>query len=132
MGITILRANANTNNPDHGEATFPEIPQIKGDFLFWKASMAEEVEFIGLKSRKPVYFTPYVLGGINRFYKTEASAPKTEYKFEAGADFKYGLTSNLILDQQLIVFFLFLGNIVFQCFLGTALRLRLFQTGSLR
>jgi hypothetical protein len=98
MGIIILRAIANTNNPDHGQITWPEIPQIKGDFLFWKASMCEEVEFPGLKSRKPVYLTPYVLGGINRFYDTDALAAKTDYKFEAGADFKYGLTNNLTLD----------------------------------
>jgi hypothetical protein len=98
MGIIILRANAKTNNPDYGQATYPEIPQIKGDLLYWKASMAEEVEFVGLKSRKPVYLTPYVLGGINRFYDTDASAAKTDYKYEAGADFKYGLTNNLTLD----------------------------------
>ena len=98
MGITILRANAKSNNPDHGQATYPEIPQIKGDLLYWKASMAEEVEFEGLKSRKPAYLTPYVMGGINRFYDNDASAAKTDYKFEAGADFKYGLTNNLTLD----------------------------------
>jgi hypothetical protein len=98
MGIIILRAIANSNNPDHGQITYPEIPQIKGDFLYWKASMGEEVEFIGLKSRKPVYLTPYVLGGINRFYEIDASAAKTDYKYEAGADFKYGLTNNLTLD----------------------------------
>jgi hypothetical protein len=98
MGIIILRANANSNNPDYGQITYPEIPQIKGSLLFWKASMAEEVEFAGLKSRKPVYLTPYVVGGINRFYDVEALAAKTDYKYEAGADFKYGFTSNLTLD----------------------------------
>jgi len=98
MGITILRANAKTNNPDYGQATYPEIPQIKGDLLYWKASMAEEVEFVGLKSRKPVYLTPYLLGGMNRFYNTDASGAKTDFKYEAGADFKYGLTNNLTLD----------------------------------
>ena len=98
MGIIILRAIANSNNPDHGQSTWPEIPQLKGDFLFWKASMCEEVEFSGLKSKKPVYLTPYVLGGINRYYNTDVSAAKNEYKYEAGADFKYGLTNNLTLD----------------------------------
>jgi hypothetical protein len=98
MGIIILRANANSKNPDFGKITYPLIPQIKGDMLFWKASMAEEVEFDGLKSRKPVYLTPYVLGGINRFYDTDALAAKTDYKYEAGADFKCGLTNNLTLD----------------------------------
>jgi hypothetical protein len=98
MGITILRAIANSDNPDYGQMTYPEIPQIKGDMLFWKASMGEEVEFIGLKSRKPAYLTPYAVGGINRFYDTDASAAKTDYKHEAGADFKIGLTNNLTLD----------------------------------
>jgi hypothetical protein len=100
MGITILRANAKTNNPDYGQATYPEIPQIKGDLLFWKASMAKEVEFVGLKSRKPVYLTPYVLGGINRFYDTDALVAKTDYKYEAGADFKSGVFGRLFKDRK--------------------------------
>lgn len=98
MGITILRAIANSNNPDYGQMTWPEIPQVKGNMLYWKASMGEEVEFPGLKSRKPIYLTPYALGGINRFYDADASAPKTDYKIEAGVDFKLGLTNNLTLD----------------------------------
>jgi len=98
MGMTILRAIANSNNPDYGHITWPEIPQVKGLMLFWKASMAEEVEFTGMKSRKPAYLTPYVIGGLNRFYDTDASAAKTDYKIEAGADFKYGITNNLTLD----------------------------------
>jgi hypothetical protein len=98
MGIIILRANANTKNPDYGQSTFPEISQTKGDFLYWKASMGEEVEFIGLKSKKPVYMTPYVVGGVNRFYDENNSTAKNDYKLEAGVDFKYGLTNNLTLD----------------------------------
>jgi hypothetical protein len=98
MGIIILRSIANAEDPDYGQATFPEIPQTKGVYQFWRASMGEEVEFTGLKSKKPVYFTPYVLGGFNRIYDADISAPENEYKYEAGADFKLGLTNNLTLD----------------------------------
>jgi hypothetical protein len=98
MGIIILRSIANADDPDYGQATFPEIPQTKGVLQFWRASMSEEVKFIGLKSKKPVYFTPYVLGGINRIYDDDVSATKNENKYEAEADFKLGLTNNLTLD----------------------------------
>lgn len=98
MGIILLRTIANAKDPDYGQATFPEIPQTKGIYQFWRASMSEEVEFIGLKSKKPVYFTPYVLGGINRIYDNNVSAPENEYKYEPGADFKLGVTNNLTMD----------------------------------
>ena len=98
MGITILRSVANANEPDYGQATWPLIPQAKGTLLFWKASMSREVVFTGLKSKKPVYLTPYLLGGVNRFYDPEALAARSNYKFNAGGDFKYGLTNNLTLD----------------------------------
>jgi len=98
MGIIILRGIANSNNPDYGQMTYPLVPQTKVILPYWKASMGEEVEFAGLRSRKPVYLTPYALGGINKFYDTDASAAKTDYKLEAGADFKIGLTNNLTLD----------------------------------
>ena len=98
MGLVVLRAIANSNNPDYGLMTYPYIPQVKGDALFWKASMGEEVEFTGLKSKKPAYLTPYVVGGINRFYNADESSTGTEYKYDAGADFKYGLVNNLTLD----------------------------------
>ena len=98
MGIIILRGIANSDNPDYGQATWPLVPQSKGTYPYWKASMGEEVDFPGLKSKKPAYLTPYLLGGINRFYDTDILEAKTDYKYEAGTDFKYGLTNNLTLD----------------------------------
>jgi hypothetical protein len=98
MGITILRAIANSGNPDYGLITFPEILQTKGDMLYWKASVGKEVEFKGLKSRKPLYFAPYILGGINRYYNENTSDPDNDYRLEPGLDVKYGLTNNLTLD----------------------------------
>lgn len=98
MGIIILRGIANSDNPDYGQATWPLVPQTKGTFLYWKASMGAEVDFPGLKSKKPAYLTPYLMGGINRFYDSDALKAETEYKYEAGVDFKYGLTNNLTMD----------------------------------
>lgn len=98
MGITLWRNIANSANPDYGRSTFPEISATKGDMLYWRASMAAEAEFEGLKSKKPVYLTPYILTGLNQFFDGNANKSKTDYKFDAGADFKIGLTNNLTLD----------------------------------
>ncbi|HCU20448.1 MAG: hypothetical protein A2X05_13300 [Bacteroidetes bacterium GWE2_41_25] len=98
MGITLWRNIANSTNPDYGRSTFPEISLTKGEMLPWKASMATEVEFEGLKSKKPIYLTPYILTGLNQYFNGDENKSKTDYKFETGADFKIGLTNNLTLD----------------------------------
>jgi hypothetical protein len=98
MGITLMRNIANTDNPDCGRSTFPQIPRTRGSGLFFRPSMAAEFEFQGLKSAKPVYFAPYLTGGFNRYYSGETSSSETEKKLDAGADIKLGLTNNLTLD----------------------------------
>jgi len=98
MGISFMRWITRKNESD----VFPAIPPNWGEMSFWKPSQAQEIEFEGLKPRRPLYITPYLLGGRSRNYDlndTETAYFRTDTpKFEAGLDVKYGLTSNLTFD----------------------------------
>ena len=67
-----------------------------------KASMAQDVVFDGVYSKKPIYITPYLSGGssfINELNEPEtAYLSTTDFTREAGLDLKYNLTSNLTMD----------------------------------
>ncbi len=84
---------------------FPAIPPNWGDWSTWKPSQAQEIVLKGAKSRRPLYITPYVLGGYG--ISNELNDEETEYireedpVSEIGLDVKYGLTSNLTLDLTL-------------------------------
>ena len=60
------------------------------------------MEFTGLKAEKPVYFTPYVTGGIGQVNELNDAGTEYEmtskFKFDAGFDAKYGITNNLTVD----------------------------------
>jgi len=85
--------------------TFPPIPNEYGDYGFYKVSMAQDVVFPGLKSRKPLYITPYASAGISQLNELNESETQYEYnrdyKLDAGLDLKYGITSNLTMDVTL-------------------------------
>ncbi|MBT3243121.1 MAG: carbohydrate binding family 9 domain-containing protein [Bacteroidetes bacterium] len=82
-------------------------PSILPDYALgnWKPSMAQEVFFEELNSKKPLYISPYLLGGIayqHELNETETSYIKTTTpKFDAGLDLKLGITNNLTLDLTL-------------------------------
>ncbi len=101
MGLIALRLIARKTEID----VFPAIEQKWGGMSAFKPSQAREVVFEGLRSRKPLYVAPYVLGGVERSF--ELNDPGTAYLHEdkptteAGLDVKYGLTSNLTLDLTL-------------------------------
>jgi hypothetical protein len=84
---------------------FPAIPPYYGDWSPWKPSKAGEIVIEGIKSQKPLYITPYLLGGFNRedMLNEEETSYVREDKpaLEAGLDVKYGLTNNLTLDLTL-------------------------------
>ena len=67
-----------------------------------KPSVAQDVILEGVYSRKPVYVTPYGLGGVRQVSALNTS--ETAYHFdddftrEIGLDLKYNLTNNLTLD----------------------------------
>jgi hypothetical protein len=81
--------------------TFPPVPNrwVMGIF---KPSIARDVSMEGIRSRKPLYITPYALGGFGR--NADLNEAETAYEVEEeftqdlGLDLKYSLTSNLTLD----------------------------------
>jgi hypothetical protein len=97
MGITVVNYR-----PVKSEwISFPAIPPDVANAI-WKPSMSSVMEFTGLKPENPVYFTPYVTGGIGQV--NELNDAETEYemtskfKFDAGFDAKYSITNNLTVD----------------------------------
>lgn len=101
MGVTAFRWISRKNEID----VFPAIPRNWGDMSAWKPSQCQETLWPGLRPRRPLYLTPYVLGGFDRTH--ELNDEETAYvrggspKFELGLDIKYGLTSNLTFDATL-------------------------------
>ncbi len=84
--------------------TFPEAPP-KWFFSHIKPSIMRDVVFEDVHSRKPLYLTPYALGGLGQ--AADLNAAETAYERhddvarDLGLDLKYGLTSNLTLDLTL-------------------------------
>ncbi len=83
-------------------------------------SQEAELEFTNLKTKKPVYFTPYIIGNYNQqnHFNNDSSAYMSSNKFfsrkfysnnetldkiisNIGADLKYGLTKNFTLNLTL-------------------------------
>ena len=81
---------------------WPAIPPEWGRYSYFKPSLMEEVEFHGVYSRKPLYITPYVLGGSGQSYRLGSGGTayhrSDDLSHEIGLDVKYGITSNLTLD----------------------------------
>ena len=98
MGMIINRRISYLNETD----TYPAIDPKYGSTASFKPSLAQTIEFKDIKARRPVYISPYVLGGYT--WINELNDAETEYehaekpKMEAGLDVKYSLTSNLTLD----------------------------------
>ncbi|MFQ6113926.1 MAG: DUF5916 domain-containing protein [bacterium] len=83
-------------------AIFPAIPPKWGWWSQIKPSQAQEVMLDGVHSRKPLYITPYLLGGSGQSF--ELNNAETAYRRiddparDVGLDIKYGFTSNITLD----------------------------------
>lgn len=98
MGLICIRDIAHKNEVD----VFPSIPPNWGQSSAYRPSKAQEIIFEGLKSKKPFYIAPYVIGGIQQDYLLNEEA--TAYKLKnsptlnGGLDIKYGLTNNLTMD----------------------------------
>jgi len=84
---------------------FPAFEAAYGPMSAFKPSLAQKVVFENMRSRKPIYVTPYLLGGLG--YTNELNDPETAYDHtrsrtrELGLDIKKVLTSNLTLDLTL-------------------------------
>lgn len=81
---------------------FPLIPLNWGSMSGWKPSQAQEFRFEGVRSSRPMYIAPYLLGGFRQNF--ELNEDETEFlresapTLEAGLDLKYSITSNLTMD----------------------------------
>lgn len=98
MGISIFRWVPAKNEG----YSFPEIPLDWGDFSNMKPSQYAEVEFEGLKPKKPLYISPYLLSGFEQSNDLNDNETAYNYnqdfKLEPGLDLKYGLNPNTTLD----------------------------------
>ncbi len=98
MGLICIREIAHKNEVD----VFPAIPPNWGQTSAYRPSKAQEITFSGLRSKKPFYIAPYIIGGLQR--DNVLNATGTGYQLDrsptlnAGLDVKYGLTNNLTMD----------------------------------
>ncbi len=98
MGLILNRRISYANETD----TYPPIDPKYGFTANLKPSLAQDIQLESLEPRKPVYISPYVLGGFSSDW--HLNEEETRYlqedkpKLEAGLDVKYSLTSNLTLD----------------------------------
>jgi hypothetical protein len=101
MGLICIRSIAHLNEVE----IYPAIPPNWGRWSAYRPSKAQEIEFEGLKSKKPFYIAPYAIGGYqqdNILNSTETAYDATNKpRYNAGLDVKYGLTNNLTLDFSL-------------------------------
>ncbi|PWN07355.1 carbohydrate binding family 9 domain-containing protein [Rhodohalobacter mucosus] len=83
---------------------FPDIaPEWSRGFT--KPSQAQKVRMTGIDYEKPIYITPYLLGGAEQLYSLNDNGDRysrtTDYTTEAGLDIRYPVTANLNLDVTL-------------------------------
>ena len=98
MGVGFFRYLSRT-------AEWASWPRISNEWGFWswaKPSQFQDVKLKGIKSINPLYFSPYVLGGIewqSVLNETEDSyKASSRWERQAGMDVKVGLTKSLTLD----------------------------------
>jgi hypothetical protein len=93
MGLTVTRLVSRIDE----RVTFPEIDPA---FPFRRPSLARDVTLSGVRSRKPLYVTPYVLAGGERDTIPDASGFRDlrDTSREIGLDARYPLSGNLTLD----------------------------------
>jgi hypothetical protein len=98
MGLICIRDIAHKNEVD----IFPAIPPNWGQTSAFRPSKAQEITFENLKSKKPFYIAPYVIGGYQADNILNSAGNgydlKKSPKLNAGLDIKYGLTNNLTMD----------------------------------
>lgn len=99
MGLNFFRAIARTAETD----IYPKTSNEWGEWSFVKPSRFEDVDIEGISSINPLYFSPYLLGGLERnsILNENETAYKTDisWKRQAGLDIKAGLSKSLTLDM---------------------------------
>jgi hypothetical protein len=98
MGLIISRNISANNETD----TYPPIDPKYGFMATNKPSQAQQIEITGARPARPVYISPYVIGGFSRDWivnEEETDYVNEDYpKYNAGLDVKYNINSNLTLD----------------------------------
>ncbi len=98
MGLICFRRIAHKNEID----IYPAIPPDWGVYSTYRPSLAKEVKFEGIKSKKPFYLAPYAITGYQQDYTLNEASTAYDLegspKINAGLDAKYGITNNLTLD----------------------------------
>jgi len=101
MGMSTFRYLGRKNEMD----LFPAIPPNWGFDSATKPSRLQKIVFEGIPSHRPIYMTPYALGGLGQTFElddAETAYLRTDDRVtELGADLKVGLTDNLTLDLTL-------------------------------
>jgi hypothetical protein len=98
MGLIISRNISANNETD----TYPPIDPKYGFMATNKPSQAQKIDIEGARPARPVYISPYLIGGFSRDW--ELNEDETDYikhdkpKYNAGLDVKYNINSNLTLD----------------------------------
>lgn len=91
MGLTAYRYIARRNE----RHVFPAIPP---DYDLLRPSRAQRVRLHGVRLRRHVYITPYVLTGIEHELGPVGDGPQRRLARDAGADLHYDPTSQLTID----------------------------------
>lgn len=101
MGFALLRTTARRNEM----TTHPAMSPAFGFSSFGKPSRMRKMVLEGVESSRPVYVTPYVLGGRGHTHTLSAAEEgflrRSERTGEVGIDLRTSLTSNLTLDLTL-------------------------------
>ncbi len=97
MGILITRWSPALPELSNYPASSPRLSSA-----YYRPSLAGVIEFQGLQPAKPIYITPYIVGGIsqvNRLNEAEtAYGLDSDFPFDVGGDLKLSLANNLTLD----------------------------------
>jgi hypothetical protein len=101
MGLIIYRYIARKNE----RQTYPAIDPKWGGLAFAKPSQAQRVVLRNVRQSKPVYVTPYALGGVRQTpglvelaSGAQAWTTDSDGTRELGIDFRYSPSSNVALD----------------------------------
>ena len=101
MGLILVRNISLNNETD----SYPAIDPKFGHDATNKPSLAAGISINGARPKKPVYISPYVIGGMSQDWflndaETEYQKNENypEYTGNAGLDVKYNINSNLTLD----------------------------------
>lgn len=98
MELTVIRNISSHNETD----TYPAIRPDYGWISLYKPSLAGKISIEGVKPKRPVYISPYLLTGIsseNNLNESATEYAKTNSKqLTAGLDIKYNINSTLTLD----------------------------------